>query len=101
MTVTPSSGAQPYLFEATFGEKHLIDSERYVLRFMYSSGVGSCPAKGSGSALSNAVQSFLDTDSYEYTTSISSGNCRVFTLSILDTLTGLEVSYKSASINNI
>lgn len=101
LTVTPSSGAQPYLFEATFNERHLIDSSRYILRFRFSSGVGTCPAKGVGTGVDGAVDSFLATDSFLYTTTISEGNCRIFTLSVIDTLTESEVSFKSATINNI
>lgn len=103
-TVTPTSGAVPYLFEAVFSNKASIIAGNYSVHF-YSSvnTVGSCPSPPvAGTDQQNVVNSLLNTGSYTLASNgVPEGNCRVFNLVIREVSSGNIVDSSSVSIDNV
>lgn len=101
-SVTPTSGAAPYTYEASFLYPHLITSGAYELRFQSLTATGSCPSDFSGVANNpGRAASLLMSGEYVLTTSIPAGVCSSARLSIQETSSGVVVSEMFVSINNV
>ena len=100
-SVTPTSGAQPYTFEADLENKAKIDNDRYVMTLRSTTTVGSCPAVGAGTNLQTGVDELIANGVYVNTQSVPDGSCRTTTLQISDNFLGVVVSSKSVNISNV
>lgn len=102
-TVTPTSGAAPYVFEAEFSNRIGLDQGFYSLHFYATSGVGTCPAPTtSGTDQQNVVQALLNVGTYTQSgNSVPAGSCRVHNLVIREIATNNIVSSSSLSIDNV
>ena len=101
-TVTPTSGAGPYVFTAQFANKDNLFYDLYVLEVRPRTAVGSCPAPAtSGTQAPGAESLLLSSDSYTTVPSVDAGSCLVSTVVIRNTVTGDIVDQASASVDNI
>lgn len=101
--VTPTSGAVPYTFSASFSNIESFIPNYYVLEFVTNMLSGSCPLPSTtGVSITQAVNDLLTTGVYvQSTSSVPSGNCRRFNLIIRDTKTGLVVDQASVTVDNV
>lgn len=101
-SVTPTSGAGPYVFTAEFSNRDHLFFDLYALEVRPRTGVGSCPAPAvSGTQAPGAESLLLASDSYTTIPSVDAGSCLVSTVVIRNTVTGDIVSQASASVDNI
>lgn len=101
-TVTPTSGAGPYVFTAVFAAKESLFTDRYGLEVRPRTSVGSCPAPAvSGTQAPSAEVNLLNTNSYTAPNPIAVGSCLVSTVVIRDLATGLVISQASAQVSNL
>lgn len=101
-TVTPTSGAGPYVFTAEFTDKASLFTDRYELEVRPRTGVGSCPSPVStGTRAPGAEAQLLSTDSYTSAANIDIGSCMVSTIVIREIASGLIISQASAQVSNL
>lgn len=99
--VTPTSGASPYEYSASFVNGKNIDDTHYVLEFRNSTAVGSCPVSGSGADQPGVAESILATGSFvQLGNSVPSGSCRTSSLVIIDLSTGSVIDESAINIDN-
>lgn len=100
-TVTPTSGAAPYTFEATFFNKMRINTGRYTLFLRSTDMVGSCPPMGNSTNLAAGASQLLANGILISNANVSNGSCRTFTLSITDNVDSSVISSATISISNV
>lgn len=102
-TVTPTSGAGPYLYEAEFANKENINGSLYTIHFYSATTEGSCPSpRFSGVDQTNIAQALVNDGTYlQSGSNVASGSCRVVNLVIRTANTGDVVVNSTVSINNL
>ena len=101
-SVTPTSGAGPYVFTAEFTNKESLFSNQYQLEVRPRTGEGSCPAPAtSGQRASGAEANLLNSSSYTSVATIPEGSCMTSTVVIRDLDTGTVISQETAQIDNL
>lgn len=101
--VSPTSGLAPYTLSADISSRVAVDGVNYVASVLFSTTVGSCPAPGAGTSLSQSeIDILVATGSVILSaSSIPAGSCRVYTFIIERVSDGVVISSADARIDNI
>lgn len=102
-TVTPTSGAAPYLFEADFLNKDTFNTGLYVLEFRTSTSASQCPTSALEGNL-NATAAIRILNDGVYTSSgmdVPSGVCRAYGLYVRLVSDNSVVSSSVVNIDNL
>lgn len=102
-TVTPTSGAVPFLYEAQFSNKFLINGNDYALSYRVQTTVGSCaPPADTGATQNNVAEALLKYGQYTQTMgTIPEGSCRTGTLVLKHVSSGVVVQMAAVNIDNL
>lgn len=102
-TVTPTSGAVPFLYQAQFGNKSNIDGINYALSYRVNTSVGSCPpVENAGTNQAQVASDLLEFGEHTQTMgNIPAGSCRTGSLIITHVPTGDVVDIKGVFIDNV
>lgn len=100
-TVTPTSGAEPYTFNAQFSDAVNIDNVHFSLTIRSSQLVGSCPPIGNGTDRQSAVNALLATGEYVDNEAVPAGSCRAYTAQIINKVTGDPISSETVTVSNV
>lgn len=101
--VTPTSGASPYEFTASFLNKDTFATGLYVLEYRTATSVGNCPASAmTGTSNPAAANQLLATGSYTAIGGdVPAGSCRTYGLYIRLASDNSVVSSSLVNVNNI
>lgn len=100
--VTPTSGAGPYTFTASYADRLGIDLGLYAVMFTSSSSVGSCPTGGIGGSPDLVTASALyNTGTAVTIADVPSGSCRRYSTYIRRLSDNAIVSQMSAFVDNV
>lgn len=99
-SVTPTSGAGPYILSLDLANKVLIDGVFYGLVVSFAEESGVCPSSGfmTTTTVRNAL---LSSGTYTRTGDIEPGICGVYKVDVVDLSTSVIISTASVSIDNV
>lgn len=102
-TVTPTSGAAPYILSADIINTGNIDGVNYVAAVFSSQSIGSCPSVGETTPLATSrLNTLLSVGSVDANViTVPAGSCRTFTLSITRLSDNVVVDSSSVSVDNL
>lgn len=102
-TVTPTSGTVPFLYEAQFSNKFLINGSDYALTYKVQTSVGSCPAPAdTGTTQTQVANDLLQYGQHTQTAgNIPAGSCRTGSLIITHVDSGDVVDIAGINIDNV
>lgn len=101
-TVTPTSGASPYTFEAQFSNAINIDGIHFSLEFLRAQVSGACPTDANTYVpVAGAASALLATGTFVAVSSAPVGSCQGSRLIIRNMSTGAIVSQEEVFINNV
>ena len=102
-TVTPTSGASPYIIQANIDQSYLVNGVDYSAAIMSSVGVGSCPTLGTTSPMPDSLLMQVVTGIAVNSgwSTVPSGSCRTWTLTITNNSDNSIIAQSSVSVNNV
>lgn len=101
-SVTPTSGNQPYVLNATFNSKIAFSTGLYSLNVYKSVGTGGCPLPSvTVESMPAIADALLANGTFTATDSVLTGYCRVYNLVIRAVATGDILGQSNVSVNNV
>lgn len=100
-TVTPTSGAGPYVLSADIENSQNIDGLNFSAFLGSSNGVGFCQARGNTAFPSNLLDLLVSGQTVTVPTEVDEGNCRTFTLEIIRLSDNDVISFANALVDNV
>lgn len=101
-TVNPSSGSQPYVLTAVFGNKESFDNVNYSLEARSAQGTGVCPlSSGVYPNFPAVATAFLANDFYVDVNNVPGGTCRMYQLVVIRLADGKVMQKETIYISNL
>lgn len=101
-TVSPTSGAAPYVLTADISDKESLFWDRYALELRTRSSSGSCATPIMTSPPNNVIgAALLESGTSTLVADVPIGSCQVFSLVIRDLETDLIISQEVAQVSNL